>query len=87
MQNTILMSMVGIRVLSGTIEIGAAILMWYLGTVQKAFTVNAFLALVGPAVLVTVTALGLTGMAESISLWKIGLILSGVGLILWGIHG
>ncbi|UOF90124.1 YqhV family protein [Fodinisporobacter ferrooxydans] len=82
----ILTGMVGLRLLSGTIEICAALLMWYLGTVEKAFTVNAFLSLVGPLVLVSVTALGLTGMADSISIWKIFIILCGVGLILYGVH-
>jgi hypothetical protein len=83
----ILTGMVGLRLLSGTIEIAAALLMWYLGTVEKAFTVNAMLALVGPTVLVLVTALGLTGMSETISVSKIVYILLGVGLILYGIHG
>jgi hypothetical protein len=82
----ILTGMVGLRLLSGTIEILAAGLMWYFGTVEKAFAINALLALVGPTVLVLVTALGLTGLSETISIGKIFWIVLGVAFILYGIH-
>lgn len=79
-------AMAGLRALSGTIELVAAILMLYFGTVEKAMTVNAFLSIVGPTVLILVTTIGLVGMAEDLSFSKIALILTGVALILYGVR-
>lgn len=79
-------AMAGLRALSGSIELVAAILMLYYGTVEKAMTVNAFLSIVGPTVLILVTTIGLVGMAEDLSFSKIALILTGVALILYGVR-
>jgi hypothetical protein len=79
--------MAGLRLLSGTIEVLAALLMLYYGTVERAVMVNAFLSLVGPTVLILVTTLGLIGLAEKLEFWRMAIVMAGVGLILWGVRG
>lgn len=76
--------MAAVRVFSACIEFTAAMLMLRYGTVQKAMQINAFLATVGPIVLITVTSLGLIGLAGKISLSRMALIFLGVTFILLG---
>ncbi|HEU4965654.1 MAG TPA: YqhV family protein [Bacilli bacterium] len=83
----ILYGMAGLRFLSGSIEIVAALLMLYFGTVQKAVMINAGLALVGPTVLIMVTTLGLLGLADKLEFWRMMVVMGGVALILWGVRG
>ncbi|TCP59625.1 uncharacterized protein DUF2619 [Tumebacillus sp. BK434] len=83
----ILMGMAGLRLLSGLIEITAAVAMFYFGSVQKAVQINAGLALVGPTVLILVTSLGLIGLADKLEFWRMVVVMGGVGLILWGVRG
>lgn len=82
----IVFSMAAMRFLSAGIEFTAAMLMLYFGRVETAFKINSVLALVGPAVLFTVTTLGLVGLAGKVSPQGMVLILAGVGLIFWGIN-
>jgi hypothetical protein len=76
-----------IRMLSGTIEIIAAMLMLYFKTVETAFKINAVLALVGPAVLIIVTSLGLIGLADQLPVTRFLVIFLGVFLIFFGLKG
>lgn len=78
-------SMASLRVMSGTIEILAAVLMLKLGRVDKALAVNSALAFVGPSILIITTAIGLSGMADRLSWSKILWIGLGVGCLLIGI--
>lgn len=78
-------SMALLRVLSGSIEITAAIVMLRLNDVEKALAVNSMLALVGPLVLISTTAIGLVGIADKLSPAKFVWILAGVGCLLIGI--
>ncbi len=71
-----------LRVTSGSIEIIAALLMLYFGTVSKALQINGALALVGPTVLITVSAIGTIQLASNTPIWRITLLVIGVGLIL-----
>lgn len=75
------MGMSMMRLLSGTIEIIAALLMIKFDTVEKAFKINAGLALVGPTVLIIVTTIGLAGLAGKMPISKMAMIIAGVGLI------
>lgn len=59
--------MSALRLLSGSVEIAAALIMLKLNQVDKALAVNSGLALVGPTILILTTAVGLTGMAEQLS--------------------
>ncbi|WP_038089551.1 YqhV family protein [Tumebacillus flagellatus] len=86
-KDSIVNGMAGLRFVSGLIEVSAALLMLYFGTVQKAVMINAGLALVGPTVLILVTTLGLIGMADKLEFWRMLVVMGGVGLILWGVRG
>jgi len=87
LKENVLHGMAGLRFLSGSIEIVAALLMLYFGTVQKAVQINAALALVGPTVLILVTSLGLLGLADRMEFWRMAVVMGGVALILWGVRG
>lgn len=78
-------SMALLRVMSGSIEILAAIIMLKLGRVDKALAVNSALAFVGPSILIITTAIGLSGMADRLSWSKILWIGLGVSCLLIGI--
>ncbi|GIO42962.1 MULTISPECIES: YqhV family protein [Paenibacillus] len=77
--------MASLRIVSGSIEIVAAILMLKLGRVDKALAVNSALAFVGPSVLLITTAIGLAGMADKLSWGKMLWIGLGVSCLLIGI--
>ncbi|MEH7378650.1 MULTISPECIES: YqhV family protein [Bacillaceae] len=74
-----------IRVLSGSIEILAAILMIKFNSVEKALLVNSSLALVGPIILILTTTIGVLGLTGNISFTKIVWIFIGVGCIFIGV--
>lgn len=81
-------AMASVRVMSSLVEMTGAFLMLYFGTASKALQVNGTLALFGPIVLVTVTFLGVAGLADhGIHWWRIVCILIGVGFILYGAKG
>jgi len=83
--NSFVLGMAALRILSGSIEIVAAFIMLKLAQVDKALLVNSGLALVGPFVLLTTTAIGLVGMAEKLSFSKMIWVLAGVSCIFIGI--
>ena len=74
-----------IEVISGLIELSAAGLMLYFNKVETAFKINACLAIIGPIIMLTVTSLGLVGLAGKIPLSKLVIILCGVALIFTGL--
>ena len=80
-----IIGMAFLRLLSGSLEIFAAILILKFNDVEKALVVNSSLALIGPLVLIVTTAIGLFGIAERISFTKIFWIVCGVGCILYGV--
>lgn len=82
----IVAGMAGVRVLSAAIEFTAAMLMLKFGKVETAFKINAVLALVGPTALLTVTSLGLIGLAGKVSFSGMAIIILGVTLIFIGIN-
>ena len=86
-RDNVLYGMAGLRFLSGMIEVSAALLRIYYGTVQKAVMINAGLAMVGPTVLILVTSLGLIGLADKLEFWRMAVVMGGVALILWGVRG
>lgn len=83
-EDKIVYGMASVRFISSCIEFVGACLMIYFGTAEKALQVNGALALVGPLVLVTVTFLGIAGMAGQMQWTRIAVILMGVGCILYG---
>lgn len=74
------------RLISASIEVTAALLMLRLARIESALKINATLGLVGPLVMIGVTALGVIGIAHQVSYGKIFIIAIGVGLILYGVR-
>jgi hypothetical protein len=73
------------RVLSSFIEMSAALLMLKFNSVETAFKINAALAMVGPGIMLTVTSLGLVGLAGKVPFSGMFFILTGVAFIFYGI--
>ena len=80
-------SMAAMRFVSAATEITAAVLMLRAGRVETALRINGLLGLVGPVVLVSVSLLGVAGMAGRIPAGRVVLILIGVYLIIAGSRG
>lgn len=83
---SIVLAMGLLRIISGSIELLAACLMIYFNKVETALKINALLAVTGPAIMITVTTLGLIGIAGNVSLLKMLTILCGVFLIFLGLN-
>lgn len=78
--------MASLRILSATIEFSAALTMLYFNRVETALKINCLLALVGPTVLLTTTALGLWGMAGKLAPSTMAIIFLGIILIIIGVN-
>jgi len=77
--------MAGLRLMSGTLELIAAVIMLRLNEPVKALAVNSMLALVGPMVLIATTTIGLIGIADKLTWGKFVWIGLGVTCLLVGI--
>ncbi len=82
MENRFISGMGVIRLLSASMEMLGAYLIFRSVRVENAVRVNALLGLTGPFIFLTVTALGLAGMAGRLDLSKTLLLLGGAALIL-----
>lgn len=82
----IVFAMAALRMLSASIELTAALLMLRFNSVETAFKINAMLAMVGPTVMITVTSLGLVGLAGKAPIQGMAPILLGIALILYGVN-
>ncbi|GAB7386817.1 YqhV family protein [Bacillaceae bacterium] len=80
------LGMAALRLLSGSVEILAALIMLKLNQVEKALVVNSVLSFIGPLVLISTTAVGLVGIADRISFGKLLWIALGVLCILIGVR-
>ena len=80
-----LLFIIMLRVISGSIEITAAALMFKFNDLEKAFYINSLLALVGPFILIVTTGLALHGLTEKISLTRIICLFTGIFLILFSL--
>lgn len=76
-------AMASLRFLSGLVELTGGLLMLYFGSAARALQVNGVLALVGPFVLIAVTAFGVAGIAGEVSLRRIVMLVIGVAFILY----
>jgi putative exporter of polyketide antibiotics len=81
-----IIGMAALRVFSGSLEILAALLILKVNQVEKALLINSGLAIVGPFILLTTTAIGLVGISDRISFAKIAWIMLGVSCILIGVR-
>ncbi len=82
----IVFGMAALRIISSTLEFTAALLMLRFNSVETAFKINALLAVVGPTVMITVTSLGLIGLAGKSAPQGLVPILLGIALILYGVN-
>jgi hypothetical protein len=85
MLNKFVVSMATLRLLSGSLEVIAALLMLRFNQVEKALLINSGLALVGPFVLLATTTIGLLGIADKLSFGKMIWVIVGVSCIFFGI--
>lgn len=80
----IVLSMAFLRLLAGTVEITAALLMIKFARVQTAMKINALLGLIGTLILILVSSLGLIGLSHQVSYHKTIIVAIGVILIFIG---
>jgi putative exporter of polyketide antibiotics len=85
MLNKFVVSMATLRILSGSLEVIAALLMLRFNQVEKALLINSGLAMVGPFVLLATTTIGLLGIADKLSFGKMIWVILGVSCIFFGI--
>lgn len=78
-------AMAMLRLMSGSIELFAAFLIFKFNDLEKALIVNSSIAIVGPIIFITTTAIGLTGIADKITLQKLIWIFIGVACIIYGV--
>lgn len=85
MISKIVLSMAMLRVLSGSLELIAALLIYRSNSVEKALIINSSLAFVGPIIFISITALGLIGITDKLSFSKLAWVAVGVVCLLIGI--
>ena len=85
MVNKFVISMASLRILSGSLEVLAALLMIRFNQVDKALLINSGLAVMGPVILLATTTIGLLGIADKLSYNKMLWIIVGVSFIFFGI--
>ncbi|NLL49071.1 MAG: YqhV family protein [Firmicutes bacterium] len=78
------LTMALLRLLAGTIEISAGLLMLKFGRVQMALKINSMLGLIGPIILTLVGTVGLIGLSSELSWSRLSLTALGVLLIFLG---
>ncbi|GAC43042.1 YqhV family protein [Paenibacillus popilliae] len=78
-------SMSGLRIMSGCLEITAALIMLKLNEPVKALAVNSLLAIIGPLILIATTTIGLIGIADKLNWSKLVWIAVGVSCLLIGV--
>lgn len=74
------------KLISGSIELTAAFLMYKFNSLEKAFYINSLLALVGPVILIVTTGIALHGLSDKISITKIICLFTGIFLILFALN-
>ncbi|HEX2954288.1 MAG TPA: DUF2619 domain-containing protein [Bacillota bacterium] len=84
MEERAVQSMASLRIISGLIEIVAAIVIMRFGRVETALRINALLGLIGPIVFIVVSALGIVAVAVKIVPMKVAFLAIGFLLVLLG---
>ncbi|MCC9087755.1 YqhV family protein [Bacillus sp. A015] len=79
-------AMAGMRFLSATIELTAAILILITNDIRKAVVINSILAIIGPLIFIITMTIGIYQMAGQLSYAKLVFIFIGVVFILVGIY-
>lgn len=77
-------TMAALRIFSGLLEVGAALLILRFNRIDTALRVNGALAIVGPTILLLGITLGVMGLSDRLPLGRMLMIYLGVLLIFWG---
>lgn len=80
----VVLTMALLRLIAGTIEISAGLLMVKFGKIQTALKINATLGLIGPIILTLVGTIGLIGLSNQLSWPRLALTALGVFLVFLG---
>ncbi|USG63655.1 YqhV family protein [Brevibacillus ruminantium] len=81
-----IVGMAALRIMSGSLEVLAALFILKVNEIEKALLINSGLAMVGPLVLLSTTTIGLIGMSDRISFAKIMWIFLGIVCIFVGVR-
>ena len=81
----VVLGMAAIRILSGTLEITAALFMLHYNTVDRALVINSLLSIVGPIIFFSTMTLGIYGLSTKLSFTSLIWIMVGVFCIVYGI--
>ncbi|RJX25620.1 MAG: DUF2619 domain-containing protein [Dethiobacter sp.] len=84
--SSLLLAIVFLRILSGSIEIFAAFLIYRFNSLEHALKINAVLATIGPLIFLGAMYLGLTGLTQKINYNKMIFVYLGAALIFWGLR-
>jgi len=84
MEEPTVTNMAVIRIISGLLEIGTALLFIKTGRVDAALRLNAFLGLAGPVAFILVSVLGIAAVAVKLSWIKMAALIFGLALVLIG---
>ncbi|MHB9145539.1 MAG: DUF2619 domain-containing protein [Symbiobacteriia bacterium] len=82
METKLIGSMGLVRLVSASLEMLGAYLIFRSARMEDAVRINALLGMTGPFIFLTVTALGIAGMAARLDLGKTLLLFGGIALIL-----
>ena len=77
-------TMAALRIFSGLLEVGAALIILRFNRIDTALRVNGMLAIVGPTILLLGITLGVMGLSDRLPLGRMLMIYLGVLLIFWG---
>lgn len=83
-ESRVVTQMAMLRIIAGSIEVTAALLMLKFGRVTTALQINGVLGLIGPIILFSVSTLGILSLAHQVHFSKLAIIALGVLLIFLG---
>lgn len=81
-----LLAIVFLRILSGSMEILAAFLIYRSNSLEQALKINALLASIGPLIFLGAMSFGLMGLPQKINYSKMLCLYTGAALIFWGLR-
>lgn len=81
----VVLAMAAIRILSGTLEITAALFMLHYNTAERALVINSMLSIIGPIIFFSTMTLGIYGLSTKLSFGSLIWIMLGVVCIVYGI--
>jgi hypothetical protein len=84
MEGELLWAVRTLRGLSALVEVGIFLALWRADNLRQALRLSTLPGLMGPVIFVAVVLLGAAGLAGRLSPLKLGALLVGAALILWG---